>query len=254
MATFAFSGRTRGGESVAGERMGDSMEAVSAALRREQIQVTRIAPVAAKAAAAKKLRVQVGPGQEPGGLHPPVLGDDRRRPAAGPVPGHPRQPGRAQVLPAGHPADPHRRRRRPGAGRRDEAAIPSVRRALHEHDRRRRGGRHPRHDPEAAGGLHREGRQAEGAGPVGDDLPDRGHRDRGRRRRRDSVEGHPDLRQPVRRPRRRTAAADAHRHRAQQQPGALHAVPDRRCSSVAATRCGGTTPPRRAAAWSTGCC
>jgi type IV pilus assembly protein PilC len=61
MATFAFSGRTRGGESVAGERMGDSMEAVSAALRREQIQVTRIAPVAAKAAAAKKLRARSVP-------------------------------------------------------------------------------------------------------------------------------------------------------------------------------------------------
>jgi type IV pilus assembly protein PilC len=52
MATFAFSGRTRGGETVAGERMGDSMEAVAAALRREQIQVTRITPVA-KAAVAK---------------------------------------------------------------------------------------------------------------------------------------------------------------------------------------------------------
>jgi type IV pilus assembly protein PilC len=49
MATFAYSGRTRGGETVAGERIGDSMEAVSAALRREQIQVTRLAPVAAKA-------------------------------------------------------------------------------------------------------------------------------------------------------------------------------------------------------------
>jgi type IV pilus assembly protein PilC len=61
MATFAFSGRTRGGESVAGERMGDSMEAVSAALRREQIQITRIAPVAVKAAAPKKLRVKSVP-------------------------------------------------------------------------------------------------------------------------------------------------------------------------------------------------
>jgi type IV pilus assembly protein PilC len=53
MATFAYSGRTRGGETVAGERIGDSMEAVAAALRREQIQVTRLAPVAVKAAAAK---------------------------------------------------------------------------------------------------------------------------------------------------------------------------------------------------------
>ncbi|MDH4066909.1 MAG: type II secretion system F family protein [Acidobacteriota bacterium] len=55
MATFAFTGRTRGGEPVAGERVGDSMEAVAAVLRREQIQVTRITPVA-KAAVAQKLR------------------------------------------------------------------------------------------------------------------------------------------------------------------------------------------------------
>jgi type IV pilus assembly protein PilC len=60
MATFAFSGRTRGGESVAGERMGDSMEAVAAALRREQIQVTRITPVA-KAAAPPKLKARSVP-------------------------------------------------------------------------------------------------------------------------------------------------------------------------------------------------
>ena len=56
MATFAYSGRTRGGETVAGERIGDSMEAVAAALRREQIQVTRLAPVAAKT--APKVRVR----------------------------------------------------------------------------------------------------------------------------------------------------------------------------------------------------
>lgn len=55
MATFAFSGRTRGGETVTGERVGESMDAVAAALRREQIQVTRITPVA-KAAAAPKVR------------------------------------------------------------------------------------------------------------------------------------------------------------------------------------------------------
>ncbi len=55
MATFAFSGRTRGGETVTGERVGESMDAVAAALRREQIQVTRITPVA-KAAPAPKVR------------------------------------------------------------------------------------------------------------------------------------------------------------------------------------------------------
>ena len=47
MATFAFSGRTRAGETVTGERIGDTMDAVVAALRREQIQVTRITPAKA---------------------------------------------------------------------------------------------------------------------------------------------------------------------------------------------------------------
>jgi type IV pilus assembly protein PilC len=51
MATFAFSGRTRGGETVSGERAGDTMDTVVAALRREQIMVTRIDPVKEKAAA-----------------------------------------------------------------------------------------------------------------------------------------------------------------------------------------------------------
>ena len=53
MPTFAYSGRTRGGESVSGERVADSMEAASAALRREQINITRITPAAAKAADKK---------------------------------------------------------------------------------------------------------------------------------------------------------------------------------------------------------
>ena len=59
MATFAFSGRTRSGENVSGERIGDTMDAVVAALKREQIQVTRISPTQAKAgaiAAARKLK------------------------------------------------------------------------------------------------------------------------------------------------------------------------------------------------------
>jgi type IV pilus assembly protein PilC len=50
MATFAFSGRTRGGEIVSGERIGDTIDAVVGALRREQIQVTRIQPAGSKAA------------------------------------------------------------------------------------------------------------------------------------------------------------------------------------------------------------
>ena len=52
MPTFAFSGRTRSGENVTGERIGDTMDAVVAALRREQIQVTKIQPTQKKAAAA----------------------------------------------------------------------------------------------------------------------------------------------------------------------------------------------------------
>ncbi len=62
MATFAYSGRTRGGEAVTGERIGDSIDAVAASLRREQIQVTRITPVAIKPAApAKKLSARSVP-------------------------------------------------------------------------------------------------------------------------------------------------------------------------------------------------
>ena len=54
MPTFAFSGRTRGGETINGERAGDTMDAVVAALRREQILVTRITPAKAAAAATPK--------------------------------------------------------------------------------------------------------------------------------------------------------------------------------------------------------
>src|ERR671936_2607400 len=49
MATFAYSGRTRAGQTVSGERIADTIEAATAALRREQINVTKITPVQAKA-------------------------------------------------------------------------------------------------------------------------------------------------------------------------------------------------------------
>ncbi len=45
MATFAYAGRTRTGETVQGERAADSVDAAVAALRRDQIVVTRISPV-----------------------------------------------------------------------------------------------------------------------------------------------------------------------------------------------------------------
>src|SRR6186713_2400040 len=45
MATFAYSGRTRQGRTVSGERMAETMDGAVAALRREQILVTQISPV-----------------------------------------------------------------------------------------------------------------------------------------------------------------------------------------------------------------
>jgi type IV pilus assembly protein PilC len=52
MATFAYSGRTRAGQNVTGERIADSIDGAIAALRREQILVTTINPVKEKAKGA----------------------------------------------------------------------------------------------------------------------------------------------------------------------------------------------------------
>ncbi len=52
MPTFAYSGRTRAGQTVSGEHTADSMDAAVAALRRDQIMVTKIDAAKAKAAAA----------------------------------------------------------------------------------------------------------------------------------------------------------------------------------------------------------
>jgi type IV pilus assembly protein PilC len=59
MQAFAFSGRTRTGEAVSGQRQAASIEEVVAALRREQILVTRIDPVKTRAP-----RVRVGGGRK----------------------------------------------------------------------------------------------------------------------------------------------------------------------------------------------
>ena len=53
MPTFAYSGRTRTGQSVRGERVADTMDAAVAALRREQIMVTKIDDLKATAAKAE---------------------------------------------------------------------------------------------------------------------------------------------------------------------------------------------------------
>jgi type IV pilus assembly protein PilC len=60
MPNFAYTGRTRGGETVTGERIAESMDAATAVLRREQIQVTRIAPAKAKAKADEKKGAATG--------------------------------------------------------------------------------------------------------------------------------------------------------------------------------------------------
>jgi type IV pilus assembly protein PilC len=59
MPTFAYSGRTRAGQTVTGERIADTMDAAVAALRREQIMVTRIDP--AKAAAKAEAKAEAKP-------------------------------------------------------------------------------------------------------------------------------------------------------------------------------------------------
>jgi type IV pilus assembly protein PilC len=55
MPSFAYTGRTRAGEVVSGERAADTMENAVAALRREQVLITRITPTKAKAVAAVKV-------------------------------------------------------------------------------------------------------------------------------------------------------------------------------------------------------
>jgi type IV pilus assembly protein PilC len=56
MPTFAYSGRNRTGQTISGEHVADTIDAAMAALRRQQITVTRIdaAKAAAKAEAKKK--------------------------------------------------------------------------------------------------------------------------------------------------------------------------------------------------------
>ena len=51
MPTFAYSGRTRAGETINGQRAADSMDAAVAALRREQVLVTQINAIKDKVAA-----------------------------------------------------------------------------------------------------------------------------------------------------------------------------------------------------------
>ena len=60
MATFAYSGRTRAGQNVSGERIAESMDAAVAGLRREQVLVTKITAAKARAEAAPKRAGKLG--------------------------------------------------------------------------------------------------------------------------------------------------------------------------------------------------
>ena len=59
MPTFAYSGRTRGGETISGERVADNADAAVAALRREQVLVTRIAATKASDVPASVMSVSM---------------------------------------------------------------------------------------------------------------------------------------------------------------------------------------------------
>ena len=61
MPTFAYSGRTRTGQTISGEHVADTMDAAVAALRRDQIMVTRID--AAKAAKTKEGKAKAPKGK-----------------------------------------------------------------------------------------------------------------------------------------------------------------------------------------------
>ena len=102
--------------------------------------------------------------------------------------------------------------------------------------------------------LHREVGQAEQPGEVGDDLSGRRHLHRLHRRGGHSLEGHPGLRGPVQRPRRRAADADAHRHRALELHRRLLVADRASSSSARSTRCAAITRPTRASASSTASC
>src|SRR3989442_11669951 len=76
MPTFAYAGRTRAGQSVTGERAADTMDAAVAALRRDQILLTRINPVRGRAAekGGAARRGKTVPAKNPAAVTPHVPG------------------------------------------------------------------------------------------------------------------------------------------------------------------------------------
>jgi type IV pilus assembly protein PilC len=184
MPTFAYSGRTRGGQNVNGERAADNMDAAVAALRRDQILVTRITPSKDKAEPGEKKKGRLGKAVSPKSLAVFVRQFSVMIDAGLPL---------VQCLEilGTQEEDKHfavtilqtRSDVESGASLADamKKHPEGVRSAFHQHDCRRRGRRYSRHHSQAAGHLHRKGGEAEEPGEVRDDLSGGRHRDRGPR-------------------------------------------------------------------------
>ena len=165
MPTFEWKGTARNGQTQTGVLVADSKDAVINTMRRQQIVVTAVKEKGKEIALPEVRRRRPAPVHRH--LHAAVLRHDRRRSAAGAVPGDPRLAAGPQGLQAR--ADPGAAGRRVGLEPRrlHAQASEGLQRPLHEHGRRRRGRRYSRHDPAAPGDLHRKVRQAELAGEVG---------------------------------------------------------------------------------------
>ena len=223
MPTFAYAGRTRGGENVTGERIADNADAAVAALRREQILVTRIAPTKEKAARPpRREEGKLGKKANPKNLAVFVRQFSVMIDAGLPL---------VQCLEIlGNQEEDKNFAETIFATRSDVESGASLADAMKKH-------------PKIFDPLFTNMIAAGEAGGILDTILKRlatyiekAVKLKGqvksamvyplaviviavRRRRRHSVEGHPDLRGVVRRTRRPAAAADAHRHRPEQLPG-----------------------------------
>ena len=112
MPTYAFKGRNRLNELVAGEREAASQDELRALLRREQIVMTQASEKGRDISIPKTRPPQKGRGQRAGRLYASVLGDDRRRSAARAVSRHSGRAAAERVLQGRASAGPAERRRR----------------------------------------------------------------------------------------------------------------------------------------------
>ena len=98
MPVFTYRGVNKTGDTVAGERSAANKAELQAALRREQINVSKLSEK------GKEFNIPSFGGsgvksKGAGHLYAPILGHDRRRPAAGAVPGNSRRAAGEQNFP-----------------------------------------------------------------------------------------------------------------------------------------------------------